>query len=166
MKKTFWMPILALIFFILTACSSNPITNKNSFINDDEVNRVAGQLYCPICENVPLDVCPSKACADWRELIRNQIAEGKTDTEIKEYFSEQYGWNVLSMPPRIGFNWILYVLPPIIIIGGCFLVFFIIKKNKSPVGAKETTKKEFKTAELPDYIKIINRDLKDEDHDN
>ncbi len=29
---------------------------------DDEVNRIAKQLYCPVCENTPLDVCPTQAC--------------------------------------------------------------------------------------------------------
>ena len=28
---------------------------------DDEVNAVAKQLFCPVCENTPLDVCPTQA---------------------------------------------------------------------------------------------------------
>ena len=39
-------------------------------ITDDEVNAVAKDVYCPVCESTPLDVCPTAACADWRELIR------------------------------------------------------------------------------------------------
>ena len=40
-------------------------------ITDDQVNAVAKQLYCPVCENIPLDVCPTQACAEWRELMRD-----------------------------------------------------------------------------------------------
>ena len=40
---------------------------------DDEVNAIAEQLYCPVCENVPLDVCGTQACADWRDEIRDAI---------------------------------------------------------------------------------------------
>ena len=36
----------------------------------DDVNRVARQLYCPVCQNIPLDVCPTDACAKWRDTIR------------------------------------------------------------------------------------------------
>lgn len=25
---------------------------------DDEVNHIAKQLFCPVCESTPLDVCP------------------------------------------------------------------------------------------------------------
>ena len=56
---------------------------------DDEVNAIAKQLYCPVCENTPLDVCPTEACRQWRELIRLQISEGMTEAEIKQYFVDQ-----------------------------------------------------------------------------
>ncbi len=36
-------------------------------VSDDQVNEVAGGLYCPVCESTPLDVCPTQACADWRD---------------------------------------------------------------------------------------------------
>ena len=39
--------------------------------SDDEVNAIARKMYCPVCENVPLDVCPTQACMEWRELIRS-----------------------------------------------------------------------------------------------
>ena len=44
--------------------------------SDDDVNRIAHQLYCPVCENVPLDVCGTQACAQWRELIREKLGQG------------------------------------------------------------------------------------------
>src|SRR5512146_1912611 len=85
---------------------------------DDEVNRIAHQLYCPVCENTPLDVCPTEACRQWRDLIRQQLSEGWSEDQIKQYFVEQYGVRVLSEPPRTGLNWLVYVLPPLAIIAG------------------------------------------------
>ncbi len=81
-------------------------------ITDDEVNEVAKDVYCPVCESTPLDVCPTQACADWRELIRTKLAEGQSRDEILEYFARQYGDGVLSNPPRRGANLIiLWILP-------------------------------------------------------
>jgi cytochrome c-type biogenesis protein CcmH len=97
--------------------------------SDDEVNRIASQLYCPICDNMALDVCPLAACRDWRELIREQLAEGWTEQEIKDYFVTQYGDRVLGEPPRSGLNWILYLAPPVIILLGLIL---LISKAKRP----------------------------------
>src|SRR5574339_1262579 len=58
---------------------------------DDDVNRIAKQLYCPVCENTPLDVCPTEACRQWRALIRQQLGEGWSEERIQEYFVQQYG---------------------------------------------------------------------------
>ncbi len=90
--------------------------------SDDEVNAIASQLYCPVCENTPLDVCPTTACHDWRELIRQMLADGKTPDEIKQYFVDHYGARVLGKPPAAGFNWLIYVVPPVVFLLGIFLL--------------------------------------------
>ncbi len=91
--------------------------------SDDQVNRIAHQLYCPVCENTPLDVCPTEACRQWRDLIRQQLSQGWSEDRIKQYFVDQYGARVLAEPPRTGLNWLIYVLPPVIILGGALLLF-------------------------------------------
>jgi cytochrome c-type biogenesis protein CcmH len=90
---------------------------------DDEVNAIAKQLYCPVCENVPLDVCPTQACAQWRETIRLKLAEGWSEQQIRDYFVEQYGARVLATPPAEGLNWLVYLLPPVVFLIGAYVVF-------------------------------------------
>jgi cytochrome c-type biogenesis protein CcmH len=90
---------------------------------DDEVNAIAKQLYCPVCENVPLDVCPTQACAQWRETIRLKLSEGWSEQQIKDYFVEQYGARVLATPPAEGLNWLVYVVPPAVFLIGAYVVF-------------------------------------------
>ena len=90
---------------------------------DDEVNAIAKQLYCPVCENIPLDVCPTQACAQWRDTIRLKLAEGWSERQIKDYFVEQYGARVLATPPAEGLNWLVYILPPVAFLAGAFLLF-------------------------------------------
>lgn len=77
----------------------------------DEVNRIAKKLYCPVCPNTPLDVCETKACEDWRALIRDMLAAGKDEEAILEYFVSQYGVQVLAAPPRRGFTALVWILP-------------------------------------------------------
>ena len=105
--------------------------------SDDQVNAIARQLYCPVCENTPLDVCPTTACHQWRELIRQMLTEGKSETEIKQYFVDYYGASVLSEPPRSGINWLIYVVPPLAFLIGVFLLlqaFRTWKKTSMPSG--------------------------------
>ena len=101
------------IAFILIASAQGPTPT------DDDVNRIARQLYCPVCESTPLDVCPTEACRQWRELIRTMLAEGKTEAEIKQYFVAQYGDRVLAEPPN---RLVSYTVPAIIILLGILLL--------------------------------------------
>jgi len=91
--------------------------------SDDEVNAIAHQLYCPVCENVPLDVCPTQACAQWRDTIRDKLAQGWSEAQIKDYFVEQYGARVLATPPARGLNWLVYVFPPVAFLAGAFVLY-------------------------------------------
>ncbi len=93
---------------------------------DDEVNAIAKHLYCPVCENVPLDVCGTQACAQWRATIHEKLATGWNEEQIKQYFSDQYGVRVLAQPPTQGFNAIFWAVPPVVfLVGGFFVLRFI-----------------------------------------
>ena len=112
-------------FFILlfSAMPDRSVSAQQPTPSDDEVNMIASQLFCPVCQNTPLDVCPTQACHQWRELIRQMLSEGKSATEIKQYFVTYYGASVLSEPPRSGINWLIYIVPPVAFLLGVFLLF-------------------------------------------
>ena len=114
--------ILVLVVLI-SLFSFSIVAAQDEFPTDDDVNAIAKQLYCPVCENVPLDVCGTQACAQWRELIREMLAEGKTEDEIKEYFSVQYGARVLAEPPAEGLNWLVYIVPPVAFLAGVVILY-------------------------------------------
>jgi cytochrome c-type biogenesis protein CcmH len=132
LKKNIALPFIALFAGLLLAgILFSVVKAQNPTPTDNEVNAVAKQLYCPVCENISLDVCPTTACAQWRALIRQQLAEGKTEQEIKDYFVANYGDRVLATPPTRGFNWLVYILPPLIFLGGVFLVYRVFRTMKT-----------------------------------
>ena len=67
-------------------------------VSDDEVNAVAARLYCPVCENIPLDDCDTPACRQWREEIRHQLGEGLTQQAIIDDFVLRFGERVVGTP--------------------------------------------------------------------
>jgi cytochrome c-type biogenesis protein CcmH len=97
-------------------------------VSDDEVNAVAKKLYCPVCENTPLDVCPTQACKDWRELIRQQLSEGWTEAQVLDYFSANYGVRVLAQPPAQGFTTLVWILPVVGLAGGSFFLWRLLRR--------------------------------------
>ncbi len=130
--------------------------------SDDEVNAIAKKLYCPVCENVPLDECGTKACEQWRGVIRDKLSEGWTEEEIKAYFVEQYGDRVLAEPPKRGFNWLVYAVPPILFLAGAYMLYRGIKNwrtkdDELPVGDGDLV-----ASEDPDdeYISKVEQELR------
>jgi len=125
---------------------------------DDEVNKIAKQLYCPVCESTPLDVCPTEACRQWRELIRTQLAEGKSEDEIKQYFVTQYGARVLSEPPN---RWASYLVPVVAFLLGAFMLFRGFKMWLKPVATEAGAgEDEAEPVQQDDYIRKMEEELK------
>jgi cytochrome c-type biogenesis protein CcmH len=148
--------LLALAVLLIPA---RPVFAQKPTPSDDEVNRIAHQLYCPVCENTPLDVCPTEACRQWRDLIRQQLSQGWSEARIKQYFVDQYGARVLAEPPRNGLNWLVYVLPPLVILAGAFLLVRAMRtwtKPSAPAQAIEAAKE----APTDEYVARLEEELK------
>ena len=129
--------------------------------SDDDVNRVAKNLYCPVCPNTPLDVCETKACEDWRAQIRDQLAQGWTDQQIIDYFVAQYGERVLAEPQRKGFTSLVWILPVIAVLLGLGIVYEVLKGWRSSKGGTRTTAPPVHIA--PEILEQIEQELNELD---
>jgi cytochrome c-type biogenesis protein CcmH len=163
LKKT--ILILAAASLLAAGSFSHPVRAQaptpgaadGSVVSDDEVNEIASQMFCPVCENVPLDVCPTQACHQWRETIRQLLAEGSTEAEIKAFFVERYGDRVLAEPPRSGFNWLVYIVPPVVVAAGALgLVRLMRRWRVDPAPVEQTAKPGLPADE---YVRRLEEEL-------
>jgi cytochrome c-type biogenesis protein CcmH len=103
-----------------------PVWAQDDAVTDDDVNAVAHQMYCPVCENIPLDVCPTEACAQWRAEIRAGLESGKTGDEIITEFVGRYGDRVVGTPQDPTLRALSLVTPwligGVIALGAAFLL--------------------------------------------
>jgi len=166
MKRLFWITAFLLVLstsliFTQDRLAVATASAQGSTPTDDEVNAIAKQLYCPVCENTPLDVCPTQACKEWREEIRGMLADGKSEAEIKQHFVDYYGARVLAEPPRTGFNWLVYVVPPVAIAAGIFVLFRALRAW-SQASTPEAGTDEVDASSPPDdeYIARMEEELK------
>ena len=113
-------------------------------ITADDVNVIARELWCPLCSGVRLDACELKACDQMKDEIAIKLAAGDGLPEIKAYFVDQYGPQVLGEPPREGFNLLAWVLPILVMIGGG--VFLVTRGRKI-----------FRSGGLAETAAVVNR---------
>ena len=153
-RITFYALLLTLI---LAGLWTGPAFAQGPTPTDNDVNRIAKQLYCPVCESTPLDVCPTEACRQWRELIRTMLADGKSEAEIKQYFVEHYGARVLAEPPN---RLVIYLVPAVAILLGAFILFrgfqLWLKPSTTEAG---TVEQEPKALQDP-YVARLEEELK------
>jgi len=160
--------LFPLLFFVFTLSVSiagqqaDVVYAQESTPSDDQVNAIAKQLYCPVCENTPLDVCPTEACRQWRALIRAQLTDGWTEGQIKQYFVTNYGGRVLAEPPRTGLNWLIYILPPALILAGALILLRSLKVWTQPSRAQHAAGRGGSGTEPPvdEYVAKLEEELK------
>ncbi len=133
-------------------------------ITDDEVNAVAAKMYCLECENIPLDVCGTQACIQWRQEIRLQLAAGRTENEILEYFRVNHGEQALAVPGDPLLRGLATITPYVLALlavaaGGAFLWQWQRRATDAPnnTGNPATAS----STPTDDYQSRLERDLND-----
>jgi cytochrome c-type biogenesis protein CcmH len=94
--------IFVLLGVVLLAATASAQDTPPDTVTYDEVNDVAARMYCPICEMEPLHTCRAQTCIDWREEIRDQLADGRSEEQIINYFVSSYGERVVGIPEDNG----------------------------------------------------------------
>ncbi|HYO88956.1 MAG TPA: cytochrome c-type biogenesis protein CcmH [Candidatus Limnocylindrales bacterium] len=125
-------------------------------VTADDVNAIAQKLYCPVCENIPLDVCGTAACADWRNEIRQQLESGMGEDAIVTDFVRRFGDRVVGTPQDPVLAALSIVTPIVIIVlVAAGAVYFLMRNRRKDVPAPETEQAE---ASSP-YYDLLRKDV-------
>ena len=90
--------------------------------------QVASELRCPVCQGLSINDSPAELAVQMKDLIRDQLASGKTPQEVKDYFIGRYGEWVLLAPEPKGVNLAVYVLPVLALVGGGALMALAVRR--------------------------------------
>ncbi len=123
--------VISLAIVVASLIAARIALAQKGTVTPEDVNRVAKQLYCPVCPNTPLDVCETKACQDWRAQIKDELTAGWTDNQVIQYFVAQYGERVLAEPRRSGFTSFVWLLPVLVTGIGLAAVALILRSWKA-----------------------------------
>jgi cytochrome c-type biogenesis protein CcmH len=89
------------------------------------------QLRCLVCQGESIDESGSPFAADVRHLVRQQIAEGKSDQQIEDFLVARYGDFILMKPPLQSDTWLLWLAPFLALILAGGVAAMTIKKAAS-----------------------------------
>jgi len=101
---------------------------------------LAQELRCLVCQNQTLADSNAPLAVDLRNQIREQLAAGKSERDVKEYMVARYGDFVLYRPPFNAATALLWAGPFLLLLGGFLLLFK--RLGRKPEAAPEISEAE------------------------
>ena len=80
-------------------------------VSDTDVIEVAERMYCPVCENIPLDECQTTACLEWKDEIAAQLAAGRRPQQVIDSFVARFGDHVAGVPQDPLLRALTFIMP-------------------------------------------------------
>lgn len=167
-RNTIVVLVLALVMVLAWLVTTYTASAQSTTPTPDQVNAVAKELWCPLCNGVRLDNCELQACVQMREEISLKLGAGQDKDQIKAYFVQRYGDVVLGMPPNQGFNRLAWIVPVALVVLGLGWVTYLVlvwarRRPASPQVRASGHGSPRSTESGDDYLKRVDDELKKHD---
>ena len=158
--------VLALVLGILVVSSAYAQGVDEEL--EKEAQAIDKMIMCPVCPAETIDQAQVEISFQMRAVIREMLAEGRTQDEILDYFVDRYGADILAAPPKSGANLLAWILPIVGVAAGLVGVFFVIRsmtgrQRPTPIPAAASATPASQTLEVPEdpelnsYLEITDR---------
>ena len=127
--------ILATMFFALALLAS-PVAHA---VQPDEImpdpakearaRALSRELRCMVCQNQSIDDSEAPLARDLRLLVRERIAAGDSDSQVIDFLVARYGEFVLLKPRFERQTLLLWLVPPLLLVGGGLALWLYARRR-------------------------------------
>jgi cytochrome c-type biogenesis protein CcmH len=107
----------ALAGVLCIAAAADPAERLPDPAQEARARAIFQDVRCLVCQNESIDDSEAELAHDLRQVVRDQVRQGRSDAEIKRFLTDRYGEFVLMTP---AFSWVNLALW-----GGPFLVVLL-----------------------------------------
>jgi len=137
--------VLALAPLVVTAKDAVP--TENDPVAAARAVRLSNELRCLVCQNQSIAESNAELAVDLRRQIREQIAAGRSDTEIVDFMVSRYGDFVLYRPPFRAGTALLWLGPLALVVVGFWTLLRALRARRRaaappPLSAEERERAE------------------------
>ena len=94
-----WRGLLAALAGVLCiAAASDPAERLPDPDQEARARAIFEDVRCLVCQNESIDDSEAELAGDLRRIVREQVRQGRSDTEIKRFLTDRYGEFVLLTP--------------------------------------------------------------------
>ncbi|RTE93691.1 MULTISPECIES: cytochrome c-type biogenesis protein [Bradyrhizobium] len=87
------------------------------------------ELRCMVCQNQSIDDSDAPLARDLRLLVRERIGAGDSNSQVLDFLVARYGEFVLLKPRFERQNLLLWLLGPVLLIGGGMALWLQIRRR-------------------------------------
>lgn len=98
-----WLTVLVTLLTGVTLAQDVQLENR--------VFEIAAKLRCPICTSESVADSSVQLAVEMRQIIQEQLSQGRSETEILAFFQQSYGDWILLDPPKRGLHLLVWILP-------------------------------------------------------
>lgn len=91
---------------------------------------LAAELRCLVCQNQTIADSHAGLALDLRQQIREQLAAGKSEAEIRDYMTQRYGDFVLYRPPFKASTALLWLGPALLMAGALGGLVLVLRRRQ------------------------------------
>lgn len=94
---------------IVRAASPAPLTQRQ------QVDAISATIRCPTCQGLSIKDSSSVLARGARKIVEEQVAQGRTPDQVRQYFVERYGPWILLSPTSNGPGLLVWALPLLVV---------------------------------------------------
>lgn len=138
--------LIALAAVACIAAASDPSERMADPGQEARARALFREVRCLVCQNESIDDSTAPLAGDLRKVVREQIAAGRTDQEIRDFLVARYGEFALLKPAVSAPNAVLWGAPLLVLlVGGGLLV---LRLRQRPQAAALSPDEEARLAQL------------------
>jgi cytochrome c-type biogenesis protein CcmH len=138
--------LLAAVLLVVIAAPSLHAVEPSERLSDPALEaRARGlskELRCLVCQNQSIDESNADLAHDLRLLLRQRLVAGDTDQQALDYIAARYGVFVLLDPPFAPLTWVLWLTPPVLVLGGGGLLLLRARRRRLEPPVLELSREE------------------------
>lgn len=96
----------------------------------ERAHTIAAGLKCQECTSLSIADSNAPTSKAIRRDIRERVAAGEDDDEIRQHYVDQYGEQILLDPQSSGISLLVWVLPVVVLVAGATGVVFAVARNR------------------------------------
>lgn len=137
LKKSNLKSLLLLIFLFssLAFCKLSDSYVFDSPLKEKQFAAIIHEIRCPVCQNQSLADSNAPLANDLRRVIYQQIQQGESIEQVKNYLVSRYGDFISFKPPFFRLTYSLWLSPFILLLITLLILLFKIKKFDVRVSA-------------------------------